>query len=253
MYSTPGEIVGLAGNPSSTQGHGGITAPFVPMTVRSINVIPGQRLILLVPYRGAGFAVIENFIVDAGEGFCVAPACRPFPDNFVPEVLPIENSVHDGFEIMRCGGVAMQVDAARRLQEPVHFQQAHGHKAHECAHAVGMGAAGALDGLHEPGIVVGDPVHPVRVHILLPRPPVLKAGPGGEAVRRGVEVAALVERRVRGDEVHGLRIHGPEETQIVPVEQCPVPPVGAAGPPAVRPLAHPRLCHACPRDRQVAG
>ena len=126
------------------------------------------------------------------------------PNDLIPKIPPPEDRVHDGLEVVGGRGIAVQVDGARRLEHAAHGEQADGHEAHERAHAVGVRISGALDGLHEAGVIVGDLVHPVLVHVALPGPSVLKLRPGGEAIGRGVEVAAFVERRVRGCEVHGL-------------------------------------------------
>ncbi len=66
-------------------------------------------------------------------------------------------------------------------------------------------------------MVVANLVDPLLVHVLLPRPAVLKLRTGGKAVGRSVEVLALVEWRVGGDQVNALAVHAPEELEVVAV------------------------------------
>ena len=81
-----------------------------------------------------------------------------------------------------------------------------------------MRVAGVLDSLHEARIVVGDLIRPFLMNIPIPRPAILELGSSRQAVWRRVKVSALVERRIGGDEVYGLRIHGAQEHQIVAVK-----------------------------------
>ena len=93
------------------------------------------------------------------------------------------------------------------------------------AHAVRMGVACALNCFHDPGVIVGDLVYPILVHVALPRPAILEARARRKAIWRGVEIPALVERRVSGDQVHGFAVHGTKKKKIVAVEEravCPV-------------------------------
>lgn len=116
--------------------------------------------------------------------------------DFIDEISPHEDRIHNSLEIVRGRGGAVQVDGSGRFEHAAHFEQPNCHEAHIGAHAVGVGVAGALDGRHELGEVIGNLIHP-----------------------RLVEIAALVERRIGGDQVHRLRVHGPKELQVVTVEQ----------------------------------
>ena len=107
--------------------------------------------------------------------------------------------------------VAMEENRPRGFQEAAHFQQPHGHETHIGPHAIAMRVSCGFDSLHQFRVVVRYLIYPVLMHILFPRPPILKLGSGGEGIRRGVEVPSLVERRVGGDEVYGLAVHGPHE------------------------------------------
>ena len=119
----------------------------------------------------------------------------------------------------------MQEQRAVRLEQAVHFQQAHGLEAHERAHARAMGVPGALDRFHEAGLVVLEAVDPFLVEVL-PSPAVLELGALGQAFGRGVEIPAFVERRVSGDEIDGPARHDAHEVQVLAVEQGAVGPVG---------------------------
>ena len=182
----------------------------------------------LTAVEGASFShrVKQDDIVLAWKPAQRIARSRIAPNDLVPEVPPLEYCVHDGFEIVAGRGVTVEVDRARRLEYATHGEEPDGHEAHESSHAVGVRVAGRLDGLHELGMIVGDLVGPFLVNVTLPRPAVLKPGPGRQRVRRRVEVTAFVERRIGRDQIHRFRVHGPEEAQIVAVEQRPIAPVG---------------------------
>ena len=52
---------------------------------------------------------------------------RSTPGDFVPETLWPEYRVHEQFEIVAGGGVAVEIDAARRLEDAEQFHHALGH------------------------------------------------------------------------------------------------------------------------------
>lgn len=90
------------------------------------------------------------------------------PDDLVDEVPPPEYRVHERFEVVRSGRVAVQVDASGRLEDATHGQQTHSHEAHERAHTVRMGATGTLYRLHQSRVVILDLVYPLLMHVLFP-------------------------------------------------------------------------------------
>ncbi len=105
----------------------------------------------------------------------------------------------------------MNIDTACGLQHPPHGQEPHGHETHERSHPVAVRVPGALDGFHEPRVVVCDFVHPLLMHVALPRPAVLEASADGEAVWCSMEITSLIERWISGNQVHALAVHGAEE------------------------------------------
>ena len=121
--------------------------------------------------------------------------------------------------------VAMQIDRSVVSEDPVHRHQPDCHEAEERRHVVSVAESGPVDDRPCRGPVVLDGVDPVRVYVFRPAPAVLERGAGRHALRCGVEVAPLVERGIRGDEVDRTRVHGSHQVEVVPVEQGAVAPV----------------------------
>lgn len=99
----------------------------------------------------------------------------------------------------------------------MHFHETNRHKAQKGGHVFSIGSLGRLYDRVDFGPIVDYLVDPLAFYVVGPTPAVLKLCTGGEAVRCGVEVPALVEGRVRGDEVNGLGVHATEDWQVVPV------------------------------------
>ena len=95
--------------------------------------------------------------------------------------------------------------------------EADGHKDHKSGHAHTVAAFRRLDGQPDVGPVVFNLIQPVRVYFVVPAPAVLKAGAGGQAVRRGVKIPVLVERRVGGNQLHRAGVHPAQHGQVVAV------------------------------------
>ncbi len=180
---------------------------------------------MLVPYSFFRFPVIQYSVMNAGISLGITPARCALPNNFIAKVRPSENRIHNGFQVMTGRGIAMQIDRARRLEQSPHFKQSHGHETHEGSHAIRVRIAGTFDGFHQSRIVIGDLVHPFLMYITLPRPAILELGSGCQTVRRSMEVSALVEGRISGDQVYGFRVHGPHELEIIAVEKSTIRPV----------------------------
>ena len=53
--------------------------------------------------------------------------------------------------------------------------------------------------------------------VVLPRPAVLELRVSRKTIRRRMEVAALVKRRIGCDEMHALAIDATEEREVIPV------------------------------------
>lgn len=157
-----------------------------------------------------------------------ATAGLPLPNDIVSKIPSPEHGVHKLFQVVAGRRVAVQVDATGFLENPSHRQQSHGHEAQESAHVVAVAGPRSLYDVHYIRVIVLDLVNPFLMYVLLPRPSVLKFRALCQTIRCRVEIAALVERRVGGDQVHRFGVHGPEEAEIVSVEERPVLPVGFA-------------------------
>ena len=66
----------------------------------------------------------------------IVPVLAPQPDDFVAKVIPPKDRVHCHPNVSVGAVVAVQVDAARRPEDAVAFQQPHRQKAEECGDAV---------------------------------------------------------------------------------------------------------------------
>ncbi len=147
------------------------------------------------------------------------------PDDLVSELLAPEDGVQQRLEVVARGGVAMQVQAAVRSQHTLHLDKPDGHVAQERPEVVAPCHACCVDDLPHGGPVVLHLVDPLAFDVVSPRPAVLELRARSERVRRGVEVAALVERRVGRDQVDCLGVHASQHGEVVAVEQRPVRPV----------------------------
>ena len=160
------------------------------------------------------------------------------PRDFVAEVVRPKHAVHQHPQITVRVVVAVDVDAARRLQHAAALDQAHGHKRDVRRLVLCRGRLHRLHHLEHRRVVVLDPRLPRRMHIRLPLPDVLDAGLAdafvmGRAVRRrerdlfvelrgrdgGLRPAGEGfvggEGRVNGDEVYALVVDGAQEPEVV--------------------------------------
>ena len=144
------------------------------------------------------------------------------PHDFVAEVPPPENSVHQAFDISVRRVVNMQVDAAVIPQNTPHFHQPHAQPTQKRRHILPGRNPRRLNHRPHAGPVVADGIHPFVVNIRLPAPAVGKTSPLGQRVRRGVKIPVLVKRRIGGNELHRAAVHPPQKFQIIAVIQRPV-------------------------------
>lgn len=121
----------------------------------------------------------------------------------------------------------------------MHRHKPNCHKAHERSHTLPINDTTRFYCRPHRRPIVSNLIHPFRVHILVPAPPILEFRPGSETVWSGMEIARLVERRICGDQMHGPGVHPPEEIQIVSVIERAVFEVG--------------LCHCFGFCLRVAG
>ena len=119
----------------------------------------------------------------------------------------------------------MKVDAPILPQDAPHLHEAHSQPAQERRHVHPVGNLCRLDHGMDGRAVVLDLICPFRTHIIVPPPAVGEPCPGRKAIRRRVEVLVLVERRIGCDEVDCVAVHPPQEFQVVPVVQRPIPKV----------------------------
>ena len=207
---------------------GGVFPPLVFVTVRPFDILFVVFLACVVrPDRILGLRVVQDIIVDPSvfRGRVVVRTIA-LPHDLVPKTFSPENRIEYRFQVVAGSGVAVQIQAAVLAQHAVHLHEPHAHVAQERAHVAPVvpllplllvNLIGRVDDAPHGGIVVLDGVDPLRMDVLVVAPAVLELAPGGEGVGRGVEVAALVEGRVGGDEVDRARVDGLQELEVVAV------------------------------------
>jgi len=99
----------------------------VRLAIELIDILLIVRGILRIPREIVGSSVEEDRIVDVVPSFRVAARRCAFPDNLVLIVLRTEHRVHDDFEVMGGGGVAVEIDGAGGFEDAAEFEEAEGH------------------------------------------------------------------------------------------------------------------------------
>ena len=150
---------------------------------------------------------------------CVRAARRALPYDLVSKVSRSKNRVHQELEVVAGRRVAMQVDAARRLQDPVHVHQPHGHHRQVRLHPLAVGHARRLDHVRQGGLLVGYQPHPRNVKVGQ-RPSVLERRAHRRAAHRGRVVLVGVERRVEVNQVDALAVHPAQDVEVVTGLDC---------------------------------
>ena len=150
----------------------------------------------------------------AGEVVLRDTASTIRPNNFIAEPIFAKDAIHQELEVVGGGGVAVQVDGARRLQDALHLQQPHRHEDEVGLHPFPMGLTGSInDGV---GGRVAVCQLPVLTHVhVIQGPGILEGGAGGLAANGGFIGAVGIEGRVQVDQVHTGRVHAPHDVQIV--------------------------------------
>ena len=184
-------------------------APGTSLGVLDVELLVWDADRIEVEGRPIAAGVEEQGVVLAGEPARRAPGARVAPGDLVAELPRAEDRVHEHLEVVTRGRVAVQVDAAGRLEHTSHLDQPQPHVAEvgqhprlaedlpqADRHGVERMTHGPLDVPH----AVGGPTVP------LPR---VDEAPdlGGSAVlpaEDDVVVGVAVERRVEVDEVHRL-------------------------------------------------
>ncbi len=133
------------------------------------------------------------------------------PHDFVDEIPSPKHGVHDQFEIMAHGRIAVEIYAAGRLEDAPHLQQPRRHVDQIGFVAPGHGSG---DDPVKGRFLRFDQVKPCDVHVRQ-RPRVPESGTRRFAPdRRGV-VGFRVERRVKVDQVHRPAVHASHDREIV--------------------------------------
>ena len=79
-------------------------------------------------------------------------ACFPcsfdsFPHNFIPKVVFSKQAIHHKFEVVACGGVAVEIDCPCGFEDAVHFKQTDCHCHEIDFHGLVIDLCGRLDDL----------------------------------------------------------------------------------------------------------
>ena len=180
------------------------------------------RLPLHVEGPLIGNGISQDDVMLAGKVSARRAATRVAPHDLVAETLAPENGVHEFFEVMAGGRVAVQIDAARRFEDSAHLDQPHPHETQIRSHVVAIRQPRPVDDGHHLGPVVLQLVYPLGVDIVVPGPTILEPRPRGKAVGGGVKVPALVERRIGRHQIHRRGVDPPQKREVIAVEQRPV-------------------------------
>ena len=144
------------------------------------------------------------------------------PNYLVAEVIRAENPIHQNLQVMAGGRVAVQIDAARRLQQPPHLRQPLGNIAEVRQHT--RTPQCLLQPAHRPASRMrrraGNPPHPPRRR-RIPLPGILKR----PHLRRrpvplpkqDVVVGVAVKRRIQVNQIHAVRRPPPHPVQAIAV------------------------------------
>ncbi len=133
-----------------------------------------------------------------------------FPNDLGAKHLCAEYPIHEEFEVVTCGGVAVEVDGAGFFEDAAQLDEAWGHHG-EVGEHVGAAEEGT-EGAHGVGYAATlfDDFFVAAGGFFVPLPGVFEGGDlggGAGAVFFGEEdvvVLAGVERRIEVDEVYGL-------------------------------------------------
>jgi hypothetical protein len=146
------------------------------------------------------------------------------PDNFVPKILRPKHGVHQHFQVVAGGRIAVQIDGAGVLKHTVELDQARGHHG-EVSHHVALSKE-CFEGTHGIGDAVAalDDFFVGASRVLVPYPRILEGhdlGAGAGAVFFGEEdvvVLAAIEGRVEIDQVDGFVLDVlAEDAKVIPV------------------------------------
>lgn len=149
--------------------------------------------------------------MDGPKFLSVRASTGPFPYNLIPKVSRPKHGVHDALDVVARCRVEVDIDTARVLEHPLHFDQPNPEETQERPQVFAMGVFSRLDHFHQRPIGVADVVHPRAVDVFFP-PPLVNV-----FAADALAVAPRVERRVRGDQVDDGRIHAAQGVEVVHV------------------------------------
>ena len=156
----------------------------------------------------------QDNVCDVAEGAGVAVGRCPLPGNLGRKLTRSEKGIHQQLQVVAGRRVAMQVDAPRGLQDPVHLHQPHGHHGQVGLHPLAVGQARRFQHVGCRGLLVGNQPHPRNIKVGQ-RPGVLERCAGRRAAHRGGVVLVGVERRVEVNQVDALAVHPAQDVQVV--------------------------------------
>ena len=136
------------------------------------------------------------------------------PYDLVPELLPAENGIQEQLQEVTGGGVTVQVDRSRRLEDAMHLHESQSHIDQIGLHRLTMRHARRFDDGIGGRMLIGEFAVLVDVDIL-EGPGVLKGGAGGLAVAGCLVGAIRVEGRVEIDQVHAVAVHAAHDEKII--------------------------------------
>lgn len=175
---------------------------------------------------GCALRIEEQDVVLPAEPSLRHPAAPVAPDDFILKLLRPEDGIHEQLQVVARRGVAMQVDAARLLEDSLQLHESRGHHRQVGEHVVlpeeraeraHRGAHGAA-GLHDLLVVmrgrrVPSPGVGKRFDLGVRRRPL-------RLLEEDVVAGVRVERRVEVDQVDALILDVPtEHVQVVAVAQ----------------------------------
>ncbi len=194
----------------------------VPIIVRLVSAIAVSNEMLFdvshhvgtfrtVPSELLGLCVKENHVMNGSPPLSLAVRSRAPPSDFALEQLLSEDAIEHDLQIVRGGGVAVEVERAGRFEDAVQFQQTVGHH-REVGHDVVL-TEERSQGLHylgHVGVGLMQQFDELTLGLLAPVPRVLERLDLRFALlplrrfEQQVVVAFGIERRIEIDQVHRL-------------------------------------------------
>ena len=89
-----------------------------------------------------------------------------------------KDCIHNHFQVVAGGRVAVQIDAACWFEQPLHFKQPNAHHDEIGLHRLAVALAGGVNDGVEAGVIICDLAMPGEVYIM-ERPSVLEGCTGG--------------------------------------------------------------------------